>query len=97
MAKPHWQVLGENGPQGFGCQHADCHRRATVQWRRAATDTEVYADARHTGPYGAVHRNPQGPHYTSVFACDDHAPAPDDMTRHHAHNCPAPDPGCDCE
>lgn len=97
MAKPHWQVLGDDGPQGWGCQHTDCFRKATRQWHRASTEAEITADTDAQGPYGDVYRNPTGPHTVAVFACDDHALTLDDEVKHHVHDCPAPDPGCVCE
>lgn len=102
MAKPHWihQTLdpdtGQPLTQHHGCQHSTCDQPAQWQWQRAATEAEIDAETRSQGPYGDVHRNPQGPHTIAVFACQEHAPDLDTAALRHAHDCPAPDPGCAC-
>lgn len=108
MAKPHWQVLtqdtqGNPTPDGFGCQHTTCTNKATWQWQRHATDTETTTEHNLQGPHGTIHRNPQGPHHTAVFACNTHAfpdkngnPNLNILALIHDPDCPAPDPGCNC-
>lgn len=100
MPKPHWTLPGEGT---HGCQHSDCTNQATWQWRRLATEDEITAEANTQGPYGDVHRNPEGPHHTAVFACPEHAfptkegtPNLDVLALIHDHDCPAPDEGCNC-
>lgn len=97
MAKLHWTI--ENTPDvrgGYGCQHSNCLNVATWQWQREATELEVQAEHNSTGRFGEVHRNPQGPHNTAVFACEDHRLEFDTMALRHKQDCPAPDPGCEC-
>lgn len=92
MPKPHW--THQTGP--YGCQETTCTAPATHQWQREATPQEVERELNLTGPYGPVIRNTTGPHTTAVFACANHIPTLNTMTKTHDTNCPAPDPGCNC-
>lgn len=103
MSKPHWT----HPAGGHGCQFSDCADRAAFQWRRSATDAEIQHELNLQGPYGAVHRNPEGPHAVAVFACETHVCKRfindtqehdlDSMALLHRHDCPSPDAGCECE
>jgi hypothetical protein len=93
VASPHW--IHEESQQ-HGCQATGCRNAAVHQWQRAATEAEIEAEANIQGPYGQVYRNPEGPHRTAVFACQDHILDIDNMVYPHTAHCPAPDPGCEC-
>jgi hypothetical protein len=101
MAKERWHhsmVEAHNVVSPvWGCQHSRCNEKATHGWQRDASQQEIDAEANLQGPYGKVIRSTQGPHLVAVFSCAEHAPAPESMARAHNVDCPAPDPGCDCD
>jgi len=75
MPKPHWQHPDTNTP---GCQHTNCTNQATWQWQRHMTNEEVTRHQTQQGPHGEIHHGP-GPHHTTVFACQNHAPHPNQL------------------
>lgn len=94
MAVPHWT---HDGFGAYGCQATACGKPAVHQWSRNATETEIAAEMNLQGPFGEVHRNPQGPHVVAVFVCEDHMMPIEKMVFCHREYCPAPDEGCECD
>lgn len=76
-------------PGVYECQADDCTQEATHVWPRKATAEEV-------AEVPQEHRERISEDQVSVMSCPAHAVKVHAQARLHRQDCPAPNPGCEC-